>query len=236
MVMVRRVIGGAEGRKIAKESKHANKRAKNTKDQRRMVIIACEDKVSAPLYFKAIFADLIKNRTIAASSFVIAKHKNTHPTGVLQDLLDHQGWQEFNNKWIVIDRDEERTNSGGHSPEDFNNAINKAKIKNIEVAYSNPCFEIWYLLHFSYMNKAIDRTVLERYLRRTYHYKKSELFNLVLDESLQKTAIENSKCLMQSWINNQGTTIPATDNPSTTVHQLIELLNEFKTTTKKGKT
>lgn len=219
---------GFESKKKARKQAKIN-RPQNTRNERETVIIACEDSVSAPLYFNAIFGDLKENHAIASSSLVIAKHGgSTHPSAILNDLLKHKGYQDFDHKWIVIDRDEERTNGGGHPLEDFNNAIIKANNKNIKVAYSNPCFEIWYLLHFEYRNTPIDRDELNSILERNSQYAKNKLFSQVLDQKLQNIAIENSKRLIQSWIYSQGITIPATDNPSTTVHNLVELLNGFK--------
>jgi hypothetical protein len=234
--MVRR-IGGAEGRRIKKEAeKRVNtKRKQNTRDELKMLIIACEDSVSAPLYFRAIFSDLKENHAIAAKSLIIANHKHTDPEGVLKDLLAYPNYQDFEYQWIVIDRDEERTkirndnSASGHTLENFNNAISDATSKGIKVAYSNPCFEIWYLLHFEYRNTAIDRVELNNILERNYQYAKNKLFSQILDQKLQNTAIENSKRLIQSWIDMQGTTKPVTDNPSTTIHDLVELLNSFKT-------
>ena len=216
-------------KKARKQAKKAN-RIQATRNERETLIIACEDSVSAPLYFTAIFDDLKKNHAIAAASLVIANHGHTDPYGVLKDLLDHPNYQDFDHQWIVIDRDEERTNSGGHTLENFNKAIAEASPKKIKVAYANPCFEIWYLLHFEYRNTAIDRDELVKQLERDHLYRKNELFKRALDQELQDKAIKNAKRLIQSWIDAQGITSPATDNPSTTVHDLVELLNSFKTT------
>ena len=224
---------GAEGfesnKKARKQAKKAN-RDQDTRDERKTLVIACEDSVSAPLYFNAIFDDLKKNHAIAALSLVITKHKHTDPGGVLQDLLNHPNYQDFDHQWIVIDRDEEKTNGGGHTAENFNKAIARANSKEIKVAYANPCFEIWYLLHFEYRNTAIDRDELVKQLERDHQYKKNELFKRVLDQELQDKAINYAKRLIQSRIDDQRKTSPATDNPSTTVHDLVELLNKFKTT------
>jgi hypothetical protein len=226
---------GAEGfkskKKARKQAKKDNQRTQNTRNEHESLIIACEDSVSAPLYFRAIFADLKKNHAIAASSLVIAEHKHTDPYGVLQDLIDHPDYTDFDHQWIVIDRDEERTNGGGHTLESFNSAIDQTKRKGIKVAYCNPCFEIWYLLHFEYRNTAIDRDELVKQLERDYQYKKNELPNL--NQEQQNTAIKNSQKLIELWKDIQGTTRPAADNPSTTVYELVELLNSFKCTYEK---
>lgn len=207
-------------KKLRKQAKL--NRAQETRNERETLIIACEDSLSAPLYFNAIFNDLKRNHAIAASSLIIAKHKHTDPCGVLQDLQNHQGYDEFDHQWIVIDRDEERTNSGGHTLENFKQAITTAASKGIKVAYSNPCFEIWYLLHFEYRNTAIDRDDLVEKLEFNYQYAKNKLFAIVLNQNLQIIAIKNSQKLHNA---NQS----ATDNPNTTVHELVKLLNGFKT-------
>lgn len=219
---------GAEGfksnKKARKQAKKDKLRLENTRDERITVIIACEDSVSAPLYFRDLFDRLKKSRTMAVSSFVIATHKHSDPVGVLQDLLDHEKAQKqtFEHRWIVIDRDEERTGGGGHSLENFNEAIIKAHSNKIEVAYSNPCFEIWYLLHFEYRNTPIDRDELFNKLEREHQYQKNRLLSLTQEQ--HKTAIENAKNLIDSWEKINGKTSPAKDNPSTTIHNLIALL------------
>jgi hypothetical protein len=220
---------GAEGfissKKTSKQEK-TTQRTQDTQDERSMLLIACEDSVSAPLYFRAIFNDLKNNYAIAASSLVITKHKHTDPDGILDDLLNHPNYKDFDHQWIVIDRDVERTNGGGHTLKNFNQAIARARDKKIKVAYSNPCFEIWYLLHFDYRNTAIDRDELVKLLKHDYQYSKNKLF--FPNQDRQKTAIRNATNLIQSWVDPQGTTKPATDNPSTTVHDLVTLLNGFK--------
>jgi hypothetical protein len=222
----RQCAEGFESNKKARKQAKKAIRIQATRDERETLIIACEDSISAPLYFLSIFADLKKNHAIAASSLVIANHKHTDPCGVLQDLLDHPNYQDFDHQWIVIDRDAERTNGGGHTLENFNQAITSAGSKNIRVAYSNPCFEIWYLLHFEYRNTAMDRDELIEKLVHDIQYKKNELPDL--NQEQQNTAINNAQNLINSWKDIQGITKPATDNPSTTVHKLVILLNRFK--------
>jgi hypothetical protein len=222
---------GAEGfqsRKKARKHEKLN-RSKDTRSERENVIIACEDSISVPLYFRAIFKDLKENHAIAASSLIIAEHKHSDPLGVLQDLRNHPSYQEFDHQWIVIDRDQERTNSGGHPISNFNQAISDAKREGIKIAYSNPCFEIWYLLHFEYRNTAIDRDELCKKLETDIGYQKNKLPRLSPDQ--QKTAIRNAKNLIESWQSQspQNPVSPATDNPSTTVHELVVLLNRFRT-------
>lgn len=214
------------------------------------VIIACEDSVSSPTYFQKIIDKLIEDKRITQDSFIIVPHSGkTHPTGVLEDLKNYSDennkkYTDFEHKWIVIDRDMERVNGGGHTSEDFNNAIKGAKANrrdlNIEVAYSNDSFELWYLLHFNYRDTAILRDeiikkVIEE-LKKVEPHKftkldkdniKEENYTKMIFDTLQKrqeTAINNATKLLDTYNTSHN---PEKDNPSTRVHILVEILNNL---------
>lgn len=231
----------------AKELKKQDfKRERENKNKVPDVIIACEDEVSAPTYFKMIVSKLIKEKIITQDSFVIADHKHTNPLGVLEDLKNYKSdngkiYKNFEHKWIVIDRDIERVNGGGHKREDFNNAIIGAKLSKVEVAYVNDSFELWYLLHFDYRNTAILRDeilekVIEKLQTKNPHkfsqlnkknIKQENYTKLIFDEllELQETAIKNAGRLFNSYRGNHN---PESDNPSTNIHLLVEVLNSLK--------
>ena len=248
--MARRRGGDKLFQRNKEKNKHDFKRKSETREKRKDVIIACEDSVSSPEYFRQIINFLLKERKITPDSIVIVSHDgSTHPTGVLGNLKKFKNrygktYKDFEHKWIVIDRDSERTNGGGHTAEDFNNAISNAQNKrsdlNIEVAYTNDAFELWYLLHFEYRNTAILRdeiieAVIDK-LKELDSYKFSKLnkeniklsnYTKLIYESLlplQKTAISNAKKLLLSYGVEHN---PEKDNPSTTIHKLVELLLEL---------
>lgn len=93
------------------------------------------------------------------------------------------------------------------------------------MAYSNEAFELWYVLHFEYLNSGITRqqyiTKLNRLLGRQYAKNDLEMYQLIF--LLQKDAIRNADRLLQEY----PTPNPACDNPSTTVHLLVQQLNRF---------
>ena len=226
--MGRRENIAKEDRKKAKQKKKED-RKKDIKNEFERVILACEGKVTEKNYFQSIFDNLIENHSIAKTSFVIAKHKHTNPKGVLNDLEEHlKKDSDFEHKWIVIDRDEMRTNGGGHIIQDFNGAISSAKAKNINVAYSNPSFEMWYLLHFEYRNTPIDRDEVVDILEKKIDYTKNSksVFDKILAQ--QNYAISNAIRLINHHSQNGRKLDEANDNPSTTVHQLVIYLNCLK--------
>jgi len=214
--------------KKAKRQKSKSDRKVNIRTELQRVIIACEGSVTEKNYFESIFNELIQNRDIAKSSLVIAKHSHTDPKGVLQDLLNAlEKDSEFEYKWIVIDRDKMRVNGGGHSVENFNGAISSASSHKIDVAYSNPSFEIWYLLHFEYRNTPLDRDEVIKELDKYVDYKKNSqtIYAEILEN--QKIAIINAKRLIEMHTSDSKKLSPAEDNPSTTVYKLVELLNDL---------
>lgn len=215
-------------------------RKNDTKSTVPDIIIACEDSKSSPAYFKKIVDNLRDNRIITSDSFVIVKHKHTNPVGVLEDLIAYSDvngkkYKDFDNKWIVIDRDK-----GGHTPKDFNEALLMAKNSNIEVAYSNDSFELWYLLHFNYINTPMTRVdILSKLIillkeldpkefskLNKVNIKNEKYTNIIFDTLLdkQQKAITKATKLLKSYNPNHN---PEKDNPSTTVHLLVEVLNKL---------
>jgi len=239
--------GGDKIHNKKKELEKKNfKRQVNDKTTVPDIIIACEDSVSSPTYFRMIVNNLIEKRIITQDSFVIAPHKHTNPIGVLEDLKNYKkegkSYKDFDHKWIVIDRDSPRVNGGGHSKEDFNNALKNAKSKksnlNIEVAYANDSFELWYLLHFEYRNTALSRDeIVTQVIKRLKEKDPHKFSQLTKDnikqenytkhifktlQPLQNIAIKNAKKLLEFYGENHN---PENDNPSTRVHLLVEILN-----------
>jgi len=219
----------AKNARKLKRLKKKTDRKQNNRVILQRVIIACEGTVTEVNYFQNIFHELIQNRGISKTSLVIAKHSHTDPKGVLNDLTDAlKKDSDFEHKWIVIDRDKMRVNGGGHSTENFNGAISSAEAQNINVAYSNPSFELWYLLHYEYRHTPIDRDEVIKELKKyipDYEKKSQMVYKEILP--MQKIAIVYAKRLIQYHSLDDKILSPESDNPSTTVYELVELLNSF---------
>ena len=232
--------GGDKIFKKQQQNKKEIKRKTAHKKTKAKILIACEDEVSARAYFHMIIEKLKKEKNISLNSIVIVPHNGkTHPTGILENLKNYKenglNYKDFNEKWIVIDRDA-NYNGGGHTAEDFNNAFTKSKRLKIKVAYANDSFELWYLLHFEYRTTAIMRDEIIKkvinHLQKTNEYifrdlnkdnfktkKYNEQIFKVL-EDLQPIATQNAKRLLKSYNPNN----PEKDNPSTNIHELVEML------------
>ncbi len=233
-----------------KEKEKRDFRRKNaTRELVKSIIIACEDSVSSPTYFQLIIDKLIVEKKITQNSVVIVPHDGyTNPSGVLNNLKSYNengvSYKDYQYKWIVIDRDSEHK-GGGHTKEDFNKALKNAQSKrkdsHVDIAYSNDSFELWYLLHFDYRDTSIMRgEIIEKVIEKLKNiepHKFSKLtkenikesnwtkhiFDVILDK--QKDAIRNAKKLLESYGSSHN---PESDNPSTTVHTLVVLLNSLE--------
>lgn len=123
----------------------------------------------------------------------------------------------------MFDRDINGRNS--NDAQNFNAAMTLAKNNGIKVAYSNDVFEVWYLLHFHFYNTGISRKDYQNMLTQLlgHEYKKNSETIYEELKSRQQNAIKHAKRLLQQYdVSN-----PETDNPSTTVHLLVEELNSF---------
>jgi hypothetical protein len=94
------------------------------------------------------------------------------------------------------------------------------------MAFSNQAFELWYLLHFDYHHVALTRpdysVRLSQRLGRRYVKNSVGMYLFLFDR--QPTAITNARRLMEIY----DPWRPAHDDPSTTVHELVEELNKYR--------
>lgn len=67
----------------------------------------------------------------------------------IKERLEHQRQLKFDCVWVVFDKDDFN---------DFNEAIALVERKGFMAGWSNGAFELWYLLHFVYLDSAISRT------------------------------------------------------------------------------
>lgn len=204
-----------------------------------LVIISCEGTKTEPNYLSSIINKLITAGKIARGSIVIANHQHTDPLGVLNDLINYKDdYTLFENKWIVIDRDEVRSissNSSGHTEENFVSAVGKAGKLNVYVAWSNPCFEIFIVEHYEYRDtegdrKDIQKKALELLCKdgkvksdSTVEELKSidNLYELLLPR--KAVGFKNLRKLMLA----QKEKSPEEANPGTRFHELVEALEEY---------
>jgi RloB-like protein len=193
------------GRK-AERSHGVRRRSANRREPRPRFLIVCEGAKSEPGYFKGF----------RVSARVIGYHVDPHALVRRTDELRRQ--DDYDQVWCVFDRDDV-------PPDQFHAAIQLAAHLGIHVAYSNQAFELWYVLHFQYLNTAVDRDdykkMLTKYLGAVYKKSEPDIYWRLLHK--QSDALQNASRLYGLYDPH----IPEQDDPSTTVHLLVEELNRF---------
>ncbi|PSB31147.1 RloB domain-containing protein [filamentous cyanobacterium Phorm 46] len=186
---------------------------------RRWFLIVCEGEKTEPNYFRSFPVDTkVINLDIRGEG----RNTNSLVTKAIE-LKNDTEFDETDRFWCVFDRDKNPKNP--NDSQNFNSAITLARNNGIDVAYSNDAFELWYLLHFDFHNTGISRQRYQNMLTKLlgHEYKKNSETIYEELKSKQQDAIKHAKLLLQTYDRPN----PETDNPSTTVHLLVEELNSF---------
>lgn len=186
---------------------------------RKWFLIVCEDEKTEPNYFRSFPVDrkLIK---------LDIKGEGKNTKSLVEKAIELKNDTESDEKdrfWCVFDRDKNPKNP--NDSQNFNSAITLARNNGIDLAYSNDAFELWYLLHFHFYNTGISRQDYQNMLTKLlgHEYKKNSetIYEELKDK--QQDAIKHAKRLLQEYEPPN----PESDNPSTTLHLLVEELNRF---------
>lgn len=198
----------ARERKPAGRSVGYQSRRMNTRLPAQRFLIVCEGEETERLYFLAF----------RAPGLVVKVHGlGKDPLTVVAEAerLRHQN--EYEQVWCVFDRDDV-------TPDRFNKALAMAAGFKIRVAYSNPAFELWFLLHFHYCHTPITRAdyinQLNQCLPKRYDKRDGTMYTLL--QKKQVMALTHAAKLLNEYDPAQ----PAYDDPATTVHLLVQALNQ----------
>jgi len=133
--------------------------------------------------------------------------------------------------WCIFDVDDFYKDN----PSSLLLAINNAHKNNIRIAYINECFEHWVLLHFEKISSLVSRgSEIENRIRKAFiknnlgeFQKNQKVFQSLLP--FQKNAIKNAESLMPNKYEeiNWQIVLGNDGNPSTTIHLLIEEINQL---------
>ena len=207
-----------------------NRRPYSPKERKRRFLLCCEGTGTEPDYFNALAKLLRSSRLV---DVVIADHEGTDPKQIVEQAKRERASANrrakqadddnlrYNEVWCLFDRDE--------NPH-FDDAVEQAMANKIGVAASNPCFELWILLHFQDQQADISRknafkiakkhipgydkrlTGFSPFQGRVHHA-------ILRAKTIEKRARENGK-----W----------TDNPTSGVWQLVVNLCEASKVSTEG--
>jgi RloB-like protein len=193
------------------DSRSYSPRKLDVREVKQRFLIVCEGKKTEPYYFKSFRVP---------KAVVAIEGAAGDPTRLVNSAYKLANEDEYDQVWCVFDRDE-----GAWTAQNFNNALQNAKTYGFHIAYSNECFELWYILHFEFLNTGLPRSdyedKLSELLGTKYRKNDSTIYQQLLAK--QQIAIKYAQKLIESY----NSIDPERNNPSTTVHLLVEALNKF---------
>jgi hypothetical protein len=209
----------------ARFAPQAGRRRSDTRPVRRYYLIVCEGAKTETNYFEGLKKQLPPGVLEKLEIHISGEGRNTRSLIDMalrrKEEIEADSQRVVDKIWVVFDRD-------SFGAELFNSAIHSCAREDVEIeaAWSNEAFELWYLLHFEFHQSALRRQQykqkIEKHFREAGHkgfsYEKNhpDMFSLLGRERLD-TAIRNAQSLMKI---HSGTD-HANHNPCTTVHRLV---------------
>ena len=139
----------AKLRRARREAKAAKKRQESVRDRHVRFLIVCEGSKTEPYYFRS----LVKNYESSVREETIKGEGRATVALVeralsIKQSLELSNAMSFDRVWVVFDKDDF---------DDFNDAIKLASESGLLCAWTNEAFELWYCLHFEYLQSGIGR-------------------------------------------------------------------------------
>lgn len=188
-------------------------------------MIVCEGQKTEPNYFKALIGNHYSEvrdveaeiRGQGCSTCALVERAKE-----IRDDLEKERELGFDRIWVVFDKDDF---------DDFNRAIDLAKSYGFGCAWTNEAFELWFLLHFQYLDVPISRDAyiskLEKLIQKrlndnSFRYNKNDpsFYNILKDHGDGILAKECAKRLRSNHKDKDY----ANHNPCTRVDLLVEEL------------
>ena len=134
-----------------------------SRDPKHRLLVVCEGKKTEPLYFKAfrhhfrnhlVHVDIVREAGVPITA--VARAIALREAADLEAKSQRDENLKYDEVWCVIDVDDHPN---------LETACSKAGACGIMIALSNPCFEVWALLHFRDHTESLHRDDVNRLLR-----------------------------------------------------------------------
>lgn len=198
-------------------------RRQGTRDQIVRFLIVCEGEKTEPNYFRAFIERWSEVKEIKVAGCGCSTCQLIIEAKKLREKLEHERQVSFDRVWLVFDKDDFK---------DFNKAIADAKKEGMNCAWSNQAFELWYVLHFQYLDTGVDRKqyieMIEDKVRKAsknkkFEYKKNDVgfYQILQEHGEEEQAIKRAQKLRENMGEKKNY---ATHNPRTEVDLLVDEL------------
>ena len=177
-----------------------------------LIVVVTEGTSTEPGYLK-LFARLHGSESATLKVIPLG----ADPRKVVERAIDESPLESDKRSgdavWAVFDRDDHKR---------FNEAVDLARGKGIKTAVSNPCFELWCILHYELLDAPTHRHDCQRRLGELcsgYRRSSGKRFDDAgIVDGQHDEAVERARELLKRR-SQEG---QPSGNPSTTVHKLTE--------------
>ncbi len=193
-------------------------------------LVVSEGKETEPRYFEGVRAALgdANGRKVS----VVVKGTGKHTLDLLDFAVEHCRYapETFDHVWLVFDKDD-------FPAADFDAMERKCTelsddSRTFHALWSNPCFELWLLLHLRYTTAPMTAAECQRALARAMskdlgaEYRKNldGLFGMLdaqRNEALQRAA------RLGAYHDGLGNAKPSTRNPATKVGEIFDVIGPY---------
>ena len=185
---------------------------------RNVVLIVCEGQKTEVNYFKG-FRERKSNVKIIPYHEKVTDPKSIVDVARKQAKKEKIKVSEGDTVWCAFDVDE-------NTNEALQSAVRMAEKNKIQIALSNPSFEIWFLLHYIFQRSELTtQEAIAKLKEFIPDYTKNMLVYGFLKDKLE-TAIERAKSLNALHEENGIDHYTRESNPSSQVFRLIEFIRE----------
>mgnify|MGYP003086123278 FL=1 len=198
-------------------------RRQGTRAQKVSFLIVCEGEKTEPNYFRAFIERWSEVKEVNVKGCGCSTCQLIIEAKKLREKLERERMVPFDRVWLVFDKDEFK---------DFNKAIADAKKEGMNCAWSNQAFELWYVLHFQYLDTGVDRKqyiemiedkVKKASKSKTFKYKKNDedFYQILQAHGDEEQAIKRAQKLRENMGKKKNYD---THNPRTEVDLLVDEL------------
>ena len=199
----------------------SKKRNKQSRKEKPMIIITAEGRNETE-------ARYFNNFRTADCPYIIKFHKAGHltdPTKLAESIRKRWDAEEADERtgdmaFVVVDLDNNEEKAKGIQQLEARNRVEKFIV-------SNPCFEVWYLLHYGFSTKSyINADAVIRELQKHYseYEKTSDMYPLLKDK--MGNAITNAEKLEEYHKAEKHPHPDSSCNPYTDVHKLVKIITQ----------